>query len=173
MFAFRVFSTCLLALVPASRIPDPPQLSLEHFAAPIRKQLQEASDALRFSPQDALASGRLGMLLHALLRKNQSPIWCHAHTDGSYLSAHDSRVHFGLGSDPSFQAVLVQWLGGTREVFEGIKPNTIVTLRQREAVHRKSRLIKCLQYMPALPGTPLLVTLRRALYLGFSSSLSV
>ena len=67
----------------------------------------------------------------ALLRKNQTPLWRHAHTDGSYLSAQDSRVHFGLGSDPSLQAVLVHWLGGTREVFEDIKPNTIVTLRQQ------------------------------------------
>ncbi len=67
----------------------------------------------------------------AVLRKNQTPLWRQAHTDGSYLSAHDSRVHFGLGSDPDLQGVLVHWLGGTREVFEGIKPDTIVTLRQQ------------------------------------------
>ena len=35
----------------------------------------------------------------AVLRKDQPPLWRHAHTDGSYLSAHDGRVHFGLGSD--------------------------------------------------------------------------
>jgi hypothetical protein len=67
----------------------------------------------------------------AVLRKNQKPLWRQAHTDGSYLSAHDSRVHFGLGSDPNLQGILVHWLGGTREVFEGIKPDTIVTLRQQ------------------------------------------
>ena len=66
----------------------------------------------------------------AVLRKNQTPLWRHVHTDGSYLSAHDSRVHFGLGSDPNLQGVLVHWPGGTREVFEGIKPDAIVTLRQ-------------------------------------------
>jgi hypothetical protein len=67
----------------------------------------------------------------ALLRKNQPPLWRQVHTDGSYLSAHDSRVHFGVGSSgPNLEGVLVHWSGETREVFEGIKPNTIVTLRQ-------------------------------------------
>jgi len=67
----------------------------------------------------------------AVLRRGQTPLWRQGHTDGSYLSAHDSRIHFGLGSDPDLQGVLVHWPGGTREVFEGIKPDTIVTLRQR------------------------------------------
>jgi len=67
----------------------------------------------------------------AVLRKNQTPLWRQAHTDGSYLSAHDSRVHFGLGSDPDMEGILVYWLGGTRELFEGIKPDTIVTLKQQ------------------------------------------
>jgi enediyne biosynthesis protein E4 len=67
----------------------------------------------------------------AVLRKNQAPLWRHAHTDGSYLSAHDSRVHFGLGSDGNPQSIVVSWLGGTREVFEGIKPDTIVTLTEQ------------------------------------------
>jgi hypothetical protein len=66
----------------------------------------------------------------ALLRRNQTPLWRHVHTDGSYLNAHDSRVHFGLGPDPNLQGVLVQWLGGSQEVFTGIQPDTVVTLRQ-------------------------------------------
>ena len=66
----------------------------------------------------------------AVLRKSQTPLWRRAHTDGSYLSAHDSRVHFGLGPDANLQGVVVHWPGGTREVFDGIKADTIVTLRQ-------------------------------------------
>ena len=66
----------------------------------------------------------------AVLRKDHRPQWRRVHTDGSYLSAHDSRVHFGLGPDPSLQGVLVQWPGGTREVFDSIKPDAILTLRQ-------------------------------------------
>lgn len=34
----------------------------------------------------------------AVLRKSQTPLWRHAHTDGSYLSAHDSQIH--LDWDP-------------------------------------------------------------------------
>jgi len=66
-----------------------------------------------------------------VLRENQTPLWRHVHTDGSYLSTHDSRVHFGLGSNLNLQGVLVHWPGGTREIFDGIKPDTVVTLRQR------------------------------------------
>ena len=66
----------------------------------------------------------------AVLRKSQTALWRRAHTDGSYLSAHDSRVHFGLGPDANLQGVVVHWPGGTREVFDGIKADTIVTLRQ-------------------------------------------
>jgi hypothetical protein len=66
----------------------------------------------------------------AVLRKSQTPLWRRAHTDGSYLSAHDSRVHFGLGPDANLQGVVVHWPGGTREVFDGIKADTIVTLKQ-------------------------------------------
>jgi len=75
----------------------------------------------------------------AVLRRNQTPLWRHVHTDGSYLSAHDSRVHFGLGSDPNLQGVVVHWLGGTREVFEGIKSDTIVTLRQQAGKEYKGK----------------------------------
>ena len=67
----------------------------------------------------------------AVLRKSQTRLWRHAHTEGSYLSAHDSRIHFGLGPDPNLQGVLVHWPGGMREAFEGIKADTIVTLKQR------------------------------------------
>jgi len=82
MFAFRVFSISLLGLVlPAARLPDPPQLSLEQFAAPIRKQIQEAYSALRSRPRDALASGALGILLYAC-EQNQAAAVCfeRAHT---------------------------------------------------------------------------------------------
>jgi len=66
----------------------------------------------------------------AVLRRGETQLWRHVHTDGSYLSAHDNRVHFGLGSDPNLQGVLVHWPGGAQEVFGGLKADTIVTLRQ-------------------------------------------
>ncbi len=66
----------------------------------------------------------------AVLRPGQEPLWRRVHTDSSYLSANDVRVHFGLGSKPMVEAVLVQWPDGSRERFEGIRSDRIVTLRQ-------------------------------------------
>ena len=37
------------------------------------------------------------------------------HTDGSYLSARDGRVHFGLGPSPDVERVLVVWPKGRAE----------------------------------------------------------
>ena len=64
----------------------------------------------------------------AVLRPGQEPVWRRVHTDSSYLSANDVRVHFGLGNKPNIEAVLVHWPDGSQERFEGIKPDRIVTL---------------------------------------------
>ena len=66
----------------------------------------------------------------ALLRKNQVPLWRRVHTDGSYLSASDPRVHFGLGVDPALEGVLVIWPDGSKEVWRDISANTFNTLQQ-------------------------------------------
>jgi hypothetical protein len=66
----------------------------------------------------------------AVLRKGEKTLWRRAHTDGSYLSASDSRVHFGLGDNPRIDAVGVQWLGGRREIWTDVSADRIVTLRQ-------------------------------------------
>ena len=66
----------------------------------------------------------------AVLRRDQDPLWRRVHTDSSYLSASDTRVHFGLGSKPGIDAVVVRWPGGAPERFQGIKADSIVTLRR-------------------------------------------
>ncbi len=59
----------------------------------------------------------------ALLRPGAAPVWRHASTDGSYLSANDARVRFGLGRDKSDSAkrtafeIGVIWPRGKRERF--------------------------------------------------------
>jgi hypothetical protein len=65
-----------------------------------------------------------------VVRKGQQPVWRRAHTDSSYLSVHDGRVHFGLGDQPAFDSVLVEWPDHTQERFEGITADRIITLRQ-------------------------------------------
>jgi hypothetical protein len=66
----------------------------------------------------------------ALLRRDRAPLWRRVHTDGSYLSASDPRVHFGLGPDPALEGVLVVWPDGAAEVWRGIRANTFNTLQQ-------------------------------------------
>src|SRR5262249_19372115 len=66
----------------------------------------------------------------AVLRRGLPPLWGRVHTDGSYLSANDPRVHFGLGDRADLEAVEVVWPDGKRERFEGIAPDRIVALRR-------------------------------------------
>jgi hypothetical protein len=66
----------------------------------------------------------------AVVRRGEPPVWRRVHTDSSYLSASDVRVHFGLGGKPDLEAVLVHWPSGAGERFEGIRADRIITLRQ-------------------------------------------
>ena len=65
-----------------------------------------------------------------LIRRGQDTLWRLVHTDSSYLSANDVRVHFGLGDKPEIDAIAVPWPDGSHERFEGIKADRIVTLKQ-------------------------------------------
>ncbi|NNF17781.1 MAG: CRTAC1 family protein [Gammaproteobacteria bacterium] len=54
----------------------------------------------------------------AVFGRNNSTLWKRVHTDGSYASASDARVLFGLGADaPSDMGVQVQWPSGHTETF--------------------------------------------------------
>ncbi len=65
-----------------------------------------------------------------LRRKKQATLWRLAKTDGSYLSASDSRVHFGLGNSSDLDAVVVEWPSGSKEEWLDIKADRTLTLRQ-------------------------------------------
>jgi hypothetical protein len=65
-----------------------------------------------------------------VLRNGDTPLRRRAHTDGSYLSASDVRVHFGLGSSDTIDGVLVHWPSGVREIWREISPNSFVHLRE-------------------------------------------
>jgi hypothetical protein len=65
-----------------------------------------------------------------LSRAGQRTLWRRVKTDGSYLSAGDSRVHFGLGASPQITAIDVRWPDGTRERFAGPSADRLVTLRK-------------------------------------------
>jgi hypothetical protein len=65
----------------------------------------------------------------AVLPDGQKPLWRRVHSDGSYLSASDVRVHFGLGVATEAR-VWVDWPDGLREAWSGVHSGAIITLRE-------------------------------------------
>lgn len=68
----------------------------------------------------------------ALLRTGRDPVWRRVHRDGSYLSASDVRVHFGLGDegDAPVEGVGVVWPNGRRERWERTELQAGTPLRE-------------------------------------------
>lgn len=66
----------------------------------------------------------------ALMREGKPVLWRRAHTDGSYLSASDSRVHFGLGGCSDCSDILVQWPGGSQESWRRPTESRFIVLTQ-------------------------------------------
>jgi hypothetical protein len=65
-----------------------------------------------------------------VLRNGVNPLWQRVHTDGSYLSASDIRVHFGLGESSEIQAVVVEWPDGLKESWDKVRGDSLVSLRE-------------------------------------------
>lgn len=61
-------------------------------------------------------------------RTGRPMLWRRVRTDGSYLSASDVRVPFGLGSSSAVSAVVVQWPDGQRERWTNAGGDRLVTL---------------------------------------------
>jgi enediyne biosynthesis protein E4 len=80
---------------------------------------------------EGVKSNRFGIGARvALLRDGEEPVWRRVHTDSSYLSASDVRVHFGLGKSSDVRALIVRWPDGSEESWDGIRPDKVVVLRQ-------------------------------------------
>jgi len=60
-------------------------------------------------------------------------------TNGSYLSASDARVHFGLGDADTVESVVVQWPGSATQTFPGMRSDRIVTLREGASSAHQAR----------------------------------
>jgi hypothetical protein len=52
-------------------------------------------------------------------------------TSGSYLSASDKRVHFGLGSAAHVKQVEIRWPSGVVQILEGVKADRILIVREK------------------------------------------
>src|SRR3982751_400585 len=82
--------------------------------------------ALQDSPGNRFGFGaRVGVE-----RTGKPTLWRRVHTDGSYLAANDARAHAGLGASPAIDAVVVQWVDGTRERWTKVDADRVVTLKR-------------------------------------------
>ncbi len=87
---------------------------------------------------EGVRSNRFGIGARvALLRDGEEPRWRRVHTDSSYLSASDVRVHFGLGERTDLRGLMVDWPDGSRESWDIKAADTVVLLRQGTGTPRK------------------------------------
>jgi enediyne biosynthesis protein E4 len=63
-------------------------------------------------------------------RAGKPTIWRRVRSDGSYLSASDSRLHVGLGPSPDVAAIVVEWPDGSRERWTAVRSDRLVTLKR-------------------------------------------
>ena len=108
---------------------------------PPRLLLNEAADGRHWLQVrlEGTADNRQGLGARVGIRRDDgSVVWRRARTDGSYLSASDPRVHFGLGSDPQIREVIVEWPSGRVESWPGLRADRIVTVKQTTGNRRNS-----------------------------------
>ena len=76
----------------------------------------------------------LGIGARVAVKASGLPVlWRRVHTDSSYLSASDPRVHFGLGDATRIESVTVYWPDGTQSSFQGsdVKLNSVFHVPHR------------------------------------------
>jgi enediyne biosynthesis protein E4 len=79
---------------------------------------------------EARHGNRYGIGAKVEVRQRGRKLTRRAHTDSSYLSSNDVRVHFGLGEDARIETLIVYWPEGRVEAWEQIQADQIVTIRQ-------------------------------------------
>jgi hypothetical protein len=99
---------------------------------PARVLLNEAAAGHWLKVRLASPSGnRLGFGARiGVVRDGQPALWRRVGTDGSYLSASDSRVHVGLGAASRITRLIVEWPDGSREHWPGSAADQEITLRR-------------------------------------------
>lgn len=74
----------------------------------------------------------------AVFRRNAPTLWRRVHSDGSYCSASDPRVLFGLGDAPDIVKVQAHWVSGRVEEWSGLPLAKYSTLREASGKTIKS-----------------------------------
>lgn len=100
---------------------------------PVRLLLNETASRFRSLQVRVLGitDNRQGLGARVGLRwPDGRTVWRRVHTDGSYLSASDPRVHFGLGKTIGPSAVMVEWPSGAHEAWPIEGNDRVITLKQ-------------------------------------------
>jgi len=53
-----------------------------------------------------------------------------ATTGGSYLAAHDARVHFGLGEAKVVNEITIRWASGAKRTLRNVEANQMVEVKE-------------------------------------------
>jgi len=79
------------------------------------------------------AGNRFGLGARVAVERTGRPaLFRRVKTDGSYLSASDLRVHFGLGASPRIDGIVVTWPDGHTERWPAMAGDRLLTLRRGE-----------------------------------------
>jgi hypothetical protein len=100
---------------------------------PLRLLLNQSGSKLHWLEMRLQSSGPNRDAIGAkvtVLRPGQTTLWGTVHTDGSYLSASDVRLHFGLGDRLDVSSVEVDWPDAIKERWTGIQTDHLLTLRE-------------------------------------------
>ena len=65
-----------------------------------------------------------------LRRPGKATLWRRCNTDGSFLSANDSRVHFGLDNYDGAVSIVVHWPSGTSELWPNLQSGQLLELTE-------------------------------------------
>jgi hypothetical protein len=88
---------------------------------------------------EAANGNRFGIGAKVEVRQHGRKLLRRVHTDSSYLSASDVRVHFGLGGDASIEQLIVYWPNGEAETWSKVQADRIVTIRQGTGTALKTK----------------------------------
>jgi enediyne biosynthesis protein E4 len=89
---------------------------------------------------EAANGNRFGIGAKVEVRQHGRKLLRRVHTDSSYLSASDVRVHFGLGGDASIEQLIVYWPDGEAETWSKVQADRIVTIRQGTGTALKAKI---------------------------------
>lgn len=75
-------------------------------------------------------SNRDGIGARVTVRAGGRTQVCDASSSGSYLTANDPRLHFGLGRATQVESVTVRWPSGHTDIYRGLRADTIYRLTE-------------------------------------------